>query len=205
MHIYIFGLWNFINSCHDTFAFVCYFRLVIPFSGASVLWWNPNTWSFHGECNGSLLGIPNLATAHLIASHLIVAHLAHLVVIHLVVIHLIAAHLVAHLVASHLIVGIATIPQVANFTNGCTNLRSKKRRTCIVGVSQFLHLTGSWGKNIWKPYFTGLFPVSNISHGSWKLRFLKKSASQQTPTVLSYPMETILDYWWDFHVCNLVI
>ena len=193
-------------SCHDTFAFVCYlfelsFLSVVPLCPGET----QSTWSFHGECNGSLLGSPNLATAHLIASHLIVAHLAHLVVIHLVVIHLIAAHLVAHLVASHLIVGIATIPQVADFTNGCTNLRSKKEKDMYCGCIPISSSNWQLRQNIWKPYFTGLFPVSNISHGSWKLRFLKKSASQQTPTVLSYPMETILDYWWDFHVCNLVI
>ena len=56
---------------------------------------------------------------------------AHLVVIHLVV--MIAAHLVAHLVASHHIVTMATIPQVADFTNGCTNLWSNKEKELYCG------------------------------------------------------------------------
>ena len=87
---------------------------------------------------------------------------AHLVVIHLVV--MIAAHLVAHLVASHHISGhgynmnhivtMATIPQAADFTNGCTNLWSNKEKEmycgCIPISSSNWQLSKTFGNHISK-------------------------------------------------------
>ena len=87
----------------------------------------PNTFIFHGECHGSLLGTPNLTTAHLIPSHLIAV--------------------VAHLVAS-------TIPQVADFTNGCPNLWSNKEKElycgCIPISSSNWQLSKTYGNHISK-------------------------------------------------------
>ena len=138
---------------------------------------------------------------------------AHLVVIHLVV--MIAAHLVAHLVASHRIVTIATIPQAADFTNGCTNLWSNKEKEmycgCIPISSSNWQLSKTYGDHISKgvllfqafrmesetqisfkksPVCCQYVSIPNFSAGnSYQIRLPAKPAH-----FLSYLMETILDY-----------
>ena len=125
---------------------------------------------FLGDCHGSLLGTPNLTKAHLIANHLIVARL---IGTHLAVIHLIANHLVA----SHRIVTIATMPQVSDFSDRCTNLWSGKREghvTCIEIVllvhPNFFILSNWQLKKTYGKHSLGHPPVASISYGIWKLR-----------------------------------
>ena len=136
---------------------------------------------------------------------------AHLVVIHLVV--MIAAHLVAHLVASHHISGhgynmnhivtMATIPQAADFTNGCTNLWSNKEKECIVGASQFLHLTGSWVKHL-ETIFQRASSCFKHSDGNAKRRFL----FQKSPVCSSPPPSKPAHFYpisWDFDTWLLIL
>ena len=79
----------------------------------------------------------------------------------------------AHLIASHLIVAIATIPQVSDFWDRCTNLWSKKEKEMYcwsIPVSSS-SATGSRGKHIMESinqraerYF--LEQIQQPSHGS---------------------------------------
>ena len=178
---------------------------------------------FLGDCHGSLLGTLNLTTAHLIANHLIVARL---IGTHLVVIHLIANHLVA----SHRIVTIATIPQVSDFADRCTNLGSGKREghvTCIeivllVHPNFFIlsnwQLKKTYGKLeniVWDILLLQAFRME--SENSENLQCVHLFLASHISVLYSYqislranhhkshPIETVLDWRWDFHVGNLAI